>query len=131
MKINYNCLRKLLIVLESNLQFSEDLEYPDLSFKDVCDLMPEFTREDIAYSTIMAEESNLIKAHIISAENSFYECVYFGLTYKGHQFLENVKNNAVWEKTKSITKRVGSMSLDVISSIASELLKGLITSQLQ
>lgn len=35
MKINYSCIRKLLIVLEDNLEFSENLEYPELTFSNL------------------------------------------------------------------------------------------------
>jgi len=129
MKINYNCLRELLIVLEDNLHFSEDLEYPALNLNKVSSLMPDYTLEDIAYSTIMANEANLIEAHIINADNRFYNCIYSSLTYEGHQFLENVKSNTVWEKTKKITKQIGSTSIGIISSVASDVLKQLISQQ--
>lgn len=117
------------MVLEENLQFSENLEYPDLTFSDVCNLMPDFSKEDIAYSTIMADEAKLISAHIINADNEFCECVYFSMTYTGHQFLENIRNNKIWESTKKITGKIGSISLDIISSIDSNLLQSLITQQ--
>lgn len=130
MKINYSCIRKLLIVLEDNLEFSENLEYPELTFSNVTELMPEYSKADIAYSTIMADEAELISAHIIEADDAFCECVYFSLTYIGHQFLENIRNNSVWEKTKKITSKIGSTSLDIISSVASNLIQNLIKQQL-
>lgn len=117
------------MVLEENLQFSENMEYPDLTFSEICNLMPDFSKQDIAYSTIMADEAGLISAKIIDSDDEFYECVYFSLTYTGHQFLENVKNSKVWEATKKITGKIGSISLDIISSIASNLLQSLITQQ--
>lgn len=101
------------------------------STSSITKLMSDYSNADIAYSTIMAQEAELIKAHIIDAGNCFNECIYFSLTYKGHKFLENVKNNKIWTQTKNIVGKVGSISLDIISTIASKVLQDLITKQLQ
>ena len=99
-------MRELLIVLEENLQFSDNLEYPDLTFTEITKLMSDYSNADIAYSTIMAQEAELIKAHIIDAGNFvFNECIYFSLTYKGHKFLENVKTIKFGRKLKILLEK--------------------------
>ena len=96
MKLDYNCLRDLLLILEENLIFEDDLEYPCLTFENVVDAMPDtYTRSDIAYTTIMADEAGLIDAKVMSANDSFYGCTYWSLTYYGHQFLENIRDKKV------------------------------------
>lgn len=134
MKINYNCLRELLIVLEENLQFSDGLlglQYPKLTFSEIIPLMPDYSAVDIAYSTIMAKEAELIYVNIVDAADCFRGCIYASLTYKGHKFLENIKSNNVWNQTKKIAGKIGNISLDIISSIASKLVQDLITQQFQ
>ena len=49
------------------------------------------------------------------------------LTISGHEFLENIKSDNAWNKTKSIASKVGSYSLSTIKDISvgiiSELIK--------
>lgn len=130
MKLNYDCLRKLLLVLEENIVMQDDLLYPDLRFEEVIPLMPDYSKADIAYTTSIAIEAELIDARILNADDRFYGCVYFGLTYEGHQFIDNIRNNNVWNKTKGILSKIGGASLDMISSTALKLLKSLIEAQL-
>lgn len=130
MKINYDCLRELLLVLEKNLQFSDDLEYPTISFKKVCEFMPDYSKADIAYSTMILNEAGLIKANIMKADNRFYDCIYSRLTYTGHKFLENVRGKKVWDKIKSVVGKIGGASIETISSIALEIIMKMVDSQL-
>lgn len=130
MKLNYDCLRKLLLVLEKELVMTEDLEYPDLRFCQVTSLMPDYSKADIAYTTIMAEEAGLINAHIVSADDAFCDCFYFSLTYDGHQFLDNIRDNGVWDKTKTVLGKIGGASLNVISSVAIKIVTSLLESKL-
>lgn len=131
MKINYDCIRELLIVLENNLIFSENLEYPSLGLKEVCELLPNFSKQDIVYSTMMLNQSDYINARIIGADNCVLECIYTSITFAGHQFLENIKSDNVWNKTKEVSKSIGSSSLEVITSIATNILTSLISNKLQ
>lgn len=131
MKINYDCIRELLIVLEENLIFSEELEYPHLNFCKVCQLLPDFSKQDIVYSTMMLEQGDYINARIMGGDNRVIECIYTSVTFTGHQLLENIKNDNVWNKTKEVSKSIGSSSIEVITSIANNILTSLISNKLQ
>lgn len=130
MKINYDCLRELLLVLEKNLQFSDELEYPTISFEKVCEYMPDYSKADIAYSTMILNEAGLIKANIMKADNRFYSCTYSRLTYDGHKFLENVRSKKVWAKIKTVVGKIGGASVETITSIALEIIMKMVDSQL-
>ena len=43
------------------------------------------------------------------------------LTFYGHEFLENIRPDTVWESTKKKAKSVGSFSIDVLSKLAAQL----------
>jgi hypothetical protein len=40
------------------------------------------------------------------------------LTFYGHEFLENIKSDNTWNKTKSIASKVGSYSLNTLRDIS-------------
>lgn len=48
------------------------------------------------------------------------------LTPKGHEFLANIRDIQNWNKTKEIAKKAGSISLDVLSQIASSVITNLL-----
>jgi hypothetical protein len=47
----------------------------------------------------------------------------FRLTNDGHDFLAAVRDDDVWSKTKSEAKKVGGVTLDMLTEIAKSLLK--------
>jgi len=49
------------------------------------------------------------------------------ITWEGHDFLDNIRDPDVWDKTKAGAEKVGSFSIDVLKAIA----KGLIKEKLQ
>lgn len=51
------------------------------------------------------------------------------LTPTGHKFIENIRQDTIWNNTKSIAAKVGSKSLDAIMQIASNVITELIKSQ--
>ena len=44
-----------------------------------------------------------------------------GLTWKGHEYLDTVRSDNVWNKTKELVKPLGSASVDVVAQIAKDV----------
>ena len=42
------------------------------------------------------------------------------LTFSGHNFLENIKNDNNWNKIKQKLNKIGSYSLDIIKEVAKQ-----------
>lgn len=130
MKLNYECLRSLLLKLEEFENIDEDLNYEFMTLDDMAKALPEFPKNEIAYTTLKAEEGGLINASIMNADDCIYECGYSSLTYDGHQFLDNVRSNSIWSKTKSIAKELGCTSLRSLLSISEKIVLAVIQSRL-
>ena len=48
-----------------------------------------------------------------------------GLTWKGHEFLDNIRNEAVWaDVTKQVTEKGGSAALSVVIELAKKVALG-------
>ena len=130
MKLDYDCLRSLLLKLEDFENLDGDLHYQYTTLNDMAEALPEFPKNMIAYTTLKAKEGNLINASIMNADGCIYACTYSSLTYDGHQFLDNVRNNNIWNKTKSIAKELGCTSLRSLLSISEKIILAMIQSQL-
>lgn len=80
---------------------------------------------DISYHIELLEEAGLIHASISktlgSGPTQFHV---YRLTWQGHELLDAIRNDTIWNKTKtSITEKSGSMTFDLIKTVAAELAK--------
>ena len=86
---------------------------------DFCNELPEEDKESYIYHVELLIEAEFIKGdmqHYLSGES---DCNIDRLTWKGHDFLEAVRSNSVWDKTKNILKEKGlGMSFDIIKKTA-------------
>ena len=122
MKLNPDCIRDILFVVENNATYSNDVSEETI-FKE---LDSKYPREEILYHVRQCEHSGLFLKVIH----------YFGgfsiqdLSPYGHQFINDIRQDNNWSKTKEIAKSVGSFSLDVLKDISSQVITNLISNQL-
>ena len=89
-----------------------------------------YTTEEVAYHCKLLHEAGLIKdCKIIYASNRIVSFGVSSLTWEGHDFLDKIREETIWNKTKGLIKdKALPMTLDVIKEIAtaviSETLKG-------
>lgn len=126
MKINYNCIRDLLLVLEEDLVFTEDLKFSPLRLNTLLSHpdLSNYTKQDIAYSLVLLKEVDFIEGNIIMSQNIIIaDAIVTRITYSGHEFLETVRPKKIWDSTVSILEKLGSASFPVIASVASKFLE--------
>lgn len=123
MKMNPDCVRDILLTVESN-DFGVHLTLDKL-----CEKLPQYSCDEIHYCCLKLDEAGLLEIISLRMMRQTMPSIKTikDLTFEGHEFLENIKSDNVWTKTKSISKNVGSSSLqalkDISVSIVSELIK--------
>lgn len=115
MKLDYDCVRELLLTLESGLVMESNLAYPQISLKEVCDLMTDYNKEEIVYTTIKLIEADFISAYNMKADNGIINIFYYDITFSGHQYLNSIRNSKVWE---TIKKKSASLTFGIIEKLA-------------
>lgn len=110
MRLNPDLTRKILLVVEQNTDLSHYSTQDD--FKD---LLNEFSSAEIGYHLKQASDAGLIEGFKIYYSNSY---AINDLTPYGHQFLNDIRNEKNWNKTKKIANTVGNLSLNALSAIA-------------
>lgn len=132
MKLNYDCVRDVLLALEEVLTIEVDddgdYSYNSLFSLDIFKLvrLPEYSKVDITYSVLKLIETGYLDAE---THNTGSDCLAFcinDITYDGHEFLQAIKSDTVWKDVKKVTKKIGSISIPIISSIASSVISKLI-----
>lgn len=115
MKRDMDLIRNILLKVE-------ELDDPPLT-KILSDIA---TDDDIKimieHLRLLIEEAGLITgiaAHTLMGSNWFS----MKLTWKGHEYLDNIRDPEIWNKTKQGAQKVGSFSLDVMSGLAKGFIK--------
>lgn len=91
-----------------------------LSYSDFMnsDLVNKYDTRKIFYHIKQAAMSNLITKVTWTKDPDFF---FSDLAPEGHKFINDIRNEQNWKKTKSMAKSIGLFSIDALKSIASGL----------
>lgn len=124
MRLNYDCIRDVLLSLEDMFVLNEDLETNIIIVSDLCEELPDYSKQDIAYSLVMLEEADYIHAHIQYADDCILDIIVSGITFEGHKYLDTVRTSAVWEETKKTFKEKAiEMTIETIKLVAKSIIQ--------
>lgn len=115
MKLDPDCLRDILLLVEKKSSFEGMFSYSDFMNSD---LVNKYDTGKIFYHIKQAAMSNLITKVTWTKDPDFF---FSDLTPEGHKFINDIRNEQNWKKTKSVAKSIGSFSIDALKSIASEV----------
>lgn len=122
MRLNPDCIRDILLTVEEKTGFPAIIEYPDDMQVPRLD---NYSEDEILYHLSQCEQSNLIDRLDFHSDG----CIIYGLTPSGHRFIEDIRSDTTWNKTKEISKNIGSSSLDVLKQISIGVISELIKNQ--
>lgn len=127
MKLDHDLVRHILLAIESN----ENISGPDGK-----ELLASVSKrgygnlDEIAYSILKLKEANYITGEVSWGDNKPTEIIPGNLTFEGHQFLDNIRDDSVWKDTKKVLSKFSSVSLTFVSSVASSVITQLIKQQI-
>ena len=129
MRLNHECVRQIMLTIESDIPYNQSLgkekllEHPKLQ---------SFTEDEILYAILRLDEADFIKCDIAPGNNSLiYHLSLNCLTWSGHEFLDNIRDNKVWAFVKQTASKTASASLPMLAQLAaSKVLNLLSTGQL-
>ncbi|MBS0977434.1 DUF2513 domain-containing protein [Levilactobacillus brevis] len=121
MKLNHECVRDLLLLLElvpyaggSEADLQQVIKFSNIS--DLYDL------DTFYYTFIELIDGGFVDGRKYQQMPDAY--AFTKITYKGHEFLDNIRDDTNWKETKStIASKMGSASLNIFSSVAAKLIE--------
>ncbi len=132
MELNKDCVRDILIKCESLLVMNDDGTMNTINSNVLSEVLPNYDISTLKYSVLKMEEANLLNAIIPKADGSLIlEFIIIDITYQGHEFLENIKEDKNWRKIKDIAKKVGASSINVMTQIAVSVITNQINNYIQ
>lgn len=113
MKLDMELVRRFLLLIE---------EQEDGIFR-----IPEDVDVNIAkYHLNLLKDKGYINVSIFYADNIPYFINNCSLTWEGHEFLDSIRNDTIWNKVVETLKQEGSsITLEIIKSLAIKLSESL------
>jgi hypothetical protein len=126
MRLNPDCIRDILFYVEENAGYSEMIPFYTNLERFNIKLKNDYPADVILYHLELCEEYGYltIYSHTMGAINVKR------LSVSGHEFLENIRQDTNWNKTKEVAKSAGSTSIEILSNVASNLITALISKKL-
>ncbi len=90
--------------------------YADLS----CLKAPEL---QVKYQVVLLHEAGLIQAIDAATLQDRFAMMPIRLTMAGHEYLDTIRDEEVWRRTKEGARAVGSFSLDALGTLARGLVR--------
>lgn len=128
MELNHDLVRCILLAIEASENITGINEDELLYYLEKHGNSND--RNRIAYTVSKLKEAGFITGDIRWADNSPAWIMAGNLTYDGHKFLDNIRDDKVWKDTKTILSKFSSVSLSFVSSVASNVISQLIQKQL-
>lgn len=123
MRLNHECVRDLLLYIEENLGYNDELEVNQLKLKN-------YSIEELLYTTEKLAEASYLTYYPIEIDDEYSILLIQSITYKGHQFLDTVRDTQVWDKTKKVLSILKSVSIEITSETASKVINHIIDKNL-
>ena len=89
MKLNQDCIRDLLLYLEENLKLNDYLSISNISLKN-------YSSEELLYTADKLYEAGYLKCSRKVYDNTDLMIFVSSITYTGHQFLDNIRDDKVF-----------------------------------
>nr|WP_319999156.1 DUF2513 domain-containing protein [uncultured Draconibacterium sp.] len=113
MKRDIELIKKILLHFENKADwhYEKDLEIEG------------FDSNMVSYNLQLMYEAGLINAEAITSKTGrIYDLLPFRLTWEGHEFLDNIKDESRWAKMKKIIfSKGGNFSIALIKQLAIKL----------
>lgn len=123
MKLNPDCVRDILLTVEENTSFSK---YMSIDSDSKFDRIESYTFEETLYHIKQCELTGFFTKVSWYLDGS---CIILDLSPSGHKFIADIRSDTAWNKTKEISKKVGSSSLDTLKQISIGVISELVKKQ--
>lgn len=109
MKLDHDKIRVLLLAIESSSNIHGLGEPEGMKFATDHGI----NRDELAYMIIKLSEGGLITGKVRWSSGEPYWINPGNLTFQGHEYLDNIRDNKVWSAVKKATTGLASVSLAV------------------
>ncbi len=112
MELKKDCIREVLLYIEKNGKPNEYISNVEIKINS-------FSSDDITYTIEKLAEGNIIN---IVSKTFDGEILVKDITFVGHQFLENIRDDEVWKEAKTRISKIAGVSLSIIEQVTAQII---------
>lgn len=127
MELKLDILRDTLLDIEELHKYPKTLRITNSDSLIRC---KNYDLNEVLYHLRLLNQAGYIDWHPRFASNKFHQGLSSGLTFEGHEFINTIRGEKVWTKTKTTIDKVGSFTIDIVKEVATKTLSEIIKSQL-
>lgn len=138
MKLDPEIVRDVLIFLEENLIYEDfDSNNPHVHneylskeiFEGIYNDKNLYMLSDVNYAIEQLYRAGYISAgnHPVDASGNIISLKINDITWKGHQFLNNIRPQKIWDLIKEKALEIGGVSVSVLGFLSNEISKAIVT----
>ncbi len=117
MKRDMELIRELLMAIEA---VKKNTSFPasELNLKSA------WATEDVFYNLQLMADAGFIDAQPVKSFQGIHNVLIKRMTYEGHEFLDNARNESIWKETTGLVQQKGgSVAIGVIIQLLSATAK--------
>jgi hypothetical protein len=118
MRLNHDCIRDILLFVEENVnQENNGVKVSHL----ISAMQTKYDEYTINYHIIQLNDANLFK-HVIITDGAIPLFI-TDLSYEGHEYMDNIRDNKIWSNVKAKTKGLSSVAFSILVECAKQEVK--------
>ncbi|WP_058953190.1 DUF2513 domain-containing protein [Clostridium tyrobutyricum] len=117
MRLNHDCIRDILLYIEENITDSKPIIEAD---EILAYLQHKYDIDTINYHIRQIDKAKLVDKVSYAENVPYFIC---DLSWDGHVYVDNIRDNKIWNKLKDATKHLTSVSLPVLIEKAPDIAK--------
>lgn len=134
MKLNYDYVREILLFIEENLHYEKfdnlPINHSGIMYGKLLSnqVFENHDKQELLYALeLLISEKYINCTNVVFRDGNLRNATIIGLTLKGHDLLDNIRNDTVWNAVKQKAKKAGGVSLSVLAKGAGTLANALLS----
>lgn len=120
MKLNHDCVRSIMLELEEKLTLDEHMHLLQLREFDT---FKKYGEDASSYTILKLIEAGFLNGKPLYAGNKLYHLTVSSITFAGHEFLDNIRDDKTWSKAKSLAQSLAGASISLVAKLAYDATK--------
>lgn len=131
MKLNPDCVRDILLSVEEICTNNSGMNY-NSDLNNNPELLRKYSYEEVVYHIKQCEKYGLLfNVKYVCNDYNKLDIYIKDLSSQGYFFIANIREDNIWNETKSIAENVGSLSLPTLAQIADNIITKRIEMQIK
>lgn len=127
MKLNYDCVRDILLYVEKKSSYDENTGlYNKIPYRNILQDKPicKYSKQESNHALDLLIKEGFLECakNIIEHDGNIYDADIIGLSWLGHEFLNEIRNDTIWHELTDRAKKLGGSSIRAMAQTSATVI---------